>query len=209
MPDVRFSKLEDFVDAFLSSYPSEKIPTIDTELQYHARGCYSVHSGVKYWNRKAEHSLMIAERFATIGSLTYGGSYPVEVLTRSWQNVLFNQFHDVLAGTSIESAYEDVRDSYGEACQRASEMTNFAVQRIANSVDTRGEGTRFVFVFNPLPWEVRSVVTTTQHVRRGVGSRVSFVDEKDKAVPSQDIAGQRIGHVDCAFLAEVPPLGYR
>jgi len=209
MPEVKFSRLEDFVDAFLSSYPYERIPLIEAELQHHARGCYSAHSGVKRWNRRAEHSLMIAERLATVGGLAYGASYPDEALRRSWQNVLFNQFHDVLAGTSIESAYEDVRDSYGEACQRASETINFVVQRIANSVDTRGEGTRFVFVFNPLPWKVSSIVTTTQHVRHGVGSKIAFVDENGEAVPSQDVPGQRIGHVDCAFLAELPPFGYR
>jgi hypothetical protein len=34
--------------------------------------------------------------------------YPVDY-KRAWKNVLFNQFHDILAGTSLEAAYEGVR----------------------------------------------------------------------------------------------------
>ena len=40
---------------------------------------------------------------------------PYPNLAQAWKSVLFNQFHDILAGTSLEIAYEDARNSYGEA----------------------------------------------------------------------------------------------
>ena len=38
-----------------------------------------------------------------------GQPYPND-FDRAWKSVLFNQFHDIMAGTSLEVAYDDVRD---------------------------------------------------------------------------------------------------
>ena len=34
------------------------------DLQHHAAGCYSAHSGIKQWQRRAEHAVLAAERWA-------------------------------------------------------------------------------------------------------------------------------------------------
>jgi alpha-mannosidase len=39
-----------------------RFPAVTGELQGHAPGCYSTHSGVKAWNRRAESLLSVAER---------------------------------------------------------------------------------------------------------------------------------------------------
>lgn len=48
-------------------------------------------------------------------------------LDRAWKNVLFSQFHDILAGTSIEPAYEEARDQRGEASAIAAKTLNVAI----------------------------------------------------------------------------------
>ena len=95
--------------------PRADIPTYTGDLQHHAVGCYSAHSGVKRWNRRAEHLLMAAERWSTVADRLGGPAYPAEQLARAWKLVLFNQFHDTLAGTAIAPAYDDARDQYGYA----------------------------------------------------------------------------------------------
>ena len=41
--------------------------------------------------------------------------FPREEIERAWKNVLLNQFHDVLPGTSIGCVYEDVHRLYEES----------------------------------------------------------------------------------------------
>jgi alpha-mannosidase len=54
-----------------------------------------------------------------VGSLHYGRAYPAEQFAEAWWKVLFCQFHDMMAGTSLYSDYQDVRDSVGYACEVA------------------------------------------------------------------------------------------
>src|ERR1041385_6243141 len=41
-----------------------QIPTVQSELQHHASGCYASHSGIKRWNRIAENRLLAAEKLS-------------------------------------------------------------------------------------------------------------------------------------------------
>jgi alpha-mannosidase len=53
-----------------------EIPVVRDELQHHAVGCYSVLSEIKALNRRAEYSLMAAERLSTLAYLIANLSYP-------------------------------------------------------------------------------------------------------------------------------------
>jgi alpha-mannosidase len=90
------------------------LPVVHDALQHHARGCYSAHSGIKQWNRRAENALLRAEKLATVAHWVVGQPYPAD-LSKAWKDVLFNQFHDILAGTCLEVAYQDAQHLYGEA----------------------------------------------------------------------------------------------
>lgn len=128
------------------------MPTVTGDLQYHAVGCYSALSSVKKLNRRAEQDILAAERTAVIDTLLCGTPYPAAELTQSWHDLLFTQFHDVLAGTSIESAYQDMEALLKHASTLAGRVTTTALARLAATIDTRGTGTPVV-VFNTLPWD--------------------------------------------------------
>ena len=64
-----------------------------------------------------------AEKWASVAAAVTGEPYPWRQLTEAWKLVLFNQFHDILAGTSIRSAYDDARDEYGRARSIAAESS--------------------------------------------------------------------------------------
>lgn len=161
LPELRFSTLESFFTAVEKSPGAVSLPVVRTELQHHARGCYSAHGEGKALNRRAERSLVQAETAAVIAQLAEGHPYPAAELAESWWKVLFCQFHDMMAGTSLYPDYQDVRDSVGYACDVAKATTVESLQTLARVVDTSTVTEGCVFAYNPLPWG--RVVTLEYH----------------------------------------------
>jgi alpha-mannosidase len=209
LPRLEPSSLRRFFDGLTSA--NGQYPTLRGELQHHSTGCYTTHSGVKRWNRRAENLLQRAEKWSAIADLLGAQPYPHEQLTEAWKLLLFNQFHDTLAGTSIEPAYDDARDQLGHASSVAANAFNAAVQSIARQIDIdQEEEMRPVVVFNPHPWPLRADVELEYTWTREQGHHV--VDDEGEAVPMQltrpltTMSGMRSRF---AFPVEVPPLGYR
>jgi alpha-mannosidase len=205
---LRPSSLRAFFDAVKGD---GSIPTVRGELQHHGPGCYTSHSGIKRWNRRAENLLLRAEKWSAIADSLGAQPYPHERLQEAWKLVLFNQFHDTLAGTSIAPAYEDARDQIGHACSLAANAFNAAVQSIARQIDVeREEDVRPVVVFNPHPWTLRTDAEIEYTWMRETGA--SVVDDEGNDVPMQrtrpltTMSGLR---ARLCFPVEVPPLGYR
>lgn len=206
-PRVEFSTLERYFAALELDHPKASLPIIADELQHHARGCYSAHAGIKQWMRQGEHALMNAERLAVLAEQKCALKYPKEALESAWKTLLFNQFHDILAGTSIESAYDDARDQLGAVRHTANTIINTAIQVMAQNMDTSAAGNSVV-VFNPLPWPVKQCVTPSPLVKRTLGDSIEVRDPAGKPVPYQEALGPHVGSRTVCFLAEVPALGY-
>lgn len=192
------------LDAFFAAVRPQLnlLPLVPDELQHHARGCYTAHAGVKRWNRRSEQLLLAAERVGVLAGLRLDHAYPHEEMRRAWRDVLFNQFHDILAGTSLPEAYDDARDSYGEACAIAARALHGSLQRLTSRIHTAGITTPVV-VANTLPWPVRLPV----EMERGPSA---ITETSGAQVPVQMIeptttAGQR----RCVFVADLPALGWR
>lgn len=116
------------------------LPVFTGELQHTARGCYAAHAEIKQLNRRAEEALLAAERLSAAASGWVAVPFPGPTIAAAWQDVLFNQFHDLLAGTAIREGYQDAREQMGRALFTAEETLNFAQQKIAARVDTRFRG---------------------------------------------------------------------
>ena len=151
LPELRFSTLHDFFAAVESSAAFSSLPVIKGELQHHARGCYSANGEGKILNRRAERGLTEAETISLMANRSAGHAYPGEEYAEAWWKVCFNQFHDMMAGTSLYSDYQDVRDSLGSACETAQTNTIEALEVMARRVDLSGVPESAVFLFNPLP----------------------------------------------------------
>lgn len=201
-PNVVFGTLEQFFEHVLAE--RSEFPVVRGDLQHHAVGCYTAHSGIKQLNRRAENALVTAEKACAIAGLDNGRAFPAAEFASAWQKVLFNQFHDILAGTSVDAAYEDARDSIGSAVATADYHMATALQSIACRVDTSGEGDPFV-VFNLHPHTVRCTVYFDEN---GRGLR----DGTGRDVPVQTAAEffERTWRRERrVFVDEIPPLGYR
>ena len=112
-----------------------EFPVLHDELQHHARGCYTAVSAIKWYNRRCEHALLTAEKLAALAYHLLGYNYPRQTFVRAWENTLFNQFHDILAGTSLESACEECYQDYEESLGLAEEVqeTADAARQAANA----------------------------------------------------------------------------
>ncbi len=207
------SSPREYVDGVLARGEEalDRVPERRDDLQHHAPGCYSAHSGIKAWQRRAQFALLTAERWAAVAAIHDGLAYPRQELERAWQQVLFNQFHDVLPGSAIEVAYDDARDQLGEAVAIAKRVTVLAHNTIARQVDVPfEEGTQPVVVFNQHPWPVSSDVTLHYgstpgpvHVVDAGGRVVLSQPTQSRATTNQTARGALV------FRADVPPLGYR
>jgi alpha-mannosidase len=188
-----------------------RLPVWRSDLQMHAPGCYSAHSGIKMWQRRAQAAILSAERWAAVGSTLLDLDQPRADLTRAWQQILFNQFHDVLPGSAIESAYDDARDQLGEAVSIAKRIICRTQNVIARQVDIPLEpDTQPVLVFNPHPWEVTAQVELQYGAQP---SGVEVVDAGGEPVISQAIPSAAttddVARGATVFEAVVPALGYR
>ncbi|HWI66087.1 MAG TPA: glycoside hydrolase family 38 C-terminal domain-containing protein [Symbiobacteriaceae bacterium] len=186
------------------------IPVVHDDLQYHAVGCYAVHSGIKKWNRQGENLLLTAEKFSALAERISGQPYPLADLTRGWKNVLFNQFHDIMGGTSLEPAYDDARDMHGEAMSAGARALNHAIQSLSWRIKIdQVEGMRPVVVFNPHAWPVRACIELE-------GSKLEetyvLVDDQGRQIPWQGVrslATVSSWRRRLCFVADLPPMGYR
>lgn len=205
-PRAYFDEMLARGEAFLDALPVRR-----DDLQHHAPGCYSAHSGIKAWQRKAQHTLLSAERWAAVSALQHGIAYPREQLEHAWKQVLFNQFHDILPGSAIESSYDDARDQLGEAIAIGKRLITRAHNVIARRVAIPyQEATQPVLVFNPHAWAVSTDVEMQYSVQP---TGVHLVDEHGAQVvaqPTQATAttGDK-GRGAVVFRAEVPAFGYR
>ncbi|HET9457713.1 MAG TPA: glycoside hydrolase family 38 C-terminal domain-containing protein [Candidatus Limnocylindrales bacterium] len=208
MPHLRHSTPARFFDAIRAG--RRRIPVHRGDLQHHAVGCYSAHSGIKRWMRRAENELAAAETWSTIARAVADRTYPRDELGRAWKQVLFNQFHDTFGGTAIEPAYRDARDQLGEASSIANRARNVAIQSLARLIDLPADA-RYapIVVFNPHPWPVHSVVELEYG---GLKPTDGLRDETGESVvlqPVRSYATVSAWRSRLAFEADLPPLGYR
>ncbi|MBE5767916.1 MAG: alpha-mannosidase [Clostridiales bacterium] len=194
-------------DRFFDTLDADTLPVVKGELFHHASGCYSAHSGVKKWNRLAENGLLAAEKWNVLSGELFGRKYPAEKLTQAWKRTLFNQFHDILAGTSSAVAYEDARNHIGEALSIAQETANSAMQTLSWRINVPFEEDTFpLVVFNPHAFDARIRVDMdhTQLPR-------PLFDMDGNCIPCQHGVGNvpSEGRVTLLFETDVPAMGYR
>ncbi len=145
----------------LSPSPPPPFPTWEDELylEFH-RGCYTTHGDQKRWNRHCEGLLYQAELFAAWATLSCEVSYPKNELESAWKKVLFNQFHDILPGTSISPVYTDVLPTWQEVERVGGSILQQSLNAIASQTSLPTPPQREaqpIVIFNSLNW-VRSQV---------------------------------------------------
>jgi len=143
MPELVCSTMGAYCSAALKE--GVPIPVFSGELNTVFEGCYTTHADIKRLNRQGENLLLTAEALGALAGTDERGS-----VASAWQRVLFNQFHDLLDGSSIAPAYADcARQHEKEVRTVAEKAIETAADALAARADTRGDGLPVV-VINPI-----------------------------------------------------------
>ncbi|MFP4120591.1 MAG: alpha-mannosidase [Coleofasciculus sp.] len=130
-------------------------------LELH-RGCYTTHADQKHWNRRCEGLLYQAELLASLATLITNKNYPQSQLETAWKNVLFNQFHDILPGTSIPEVFIEANQTW----QKTETITQTIIAESLNAIASQitlpsppHPNAQPLIIFNPLNWQRSELIT--------------------------------------------------
>ncbi len=94
------------------------------------RGTYTSQAALKQGNRRCEEMLHDVEFLASLAVLNAEVPYPHSQLTDLWQQVLTNQFHDILPGSSINEVNVEANQTYQSVLSQAGWLRDQALSSL-------------------------------------------------------------------------------
>jgi len=202
----------------LSDPPAGKLslPVWNDELylEFH-RGTYTTQATLKRNIRTSEEELLNAEKYSSLAWLQ-GSAYPQSQLNEAWKKLLFNEFHDIAAGSGIGVVYKDAQRDFDMVHAAAGEAQRTALSALLEEVNTlppagsKGTGNdASVVVVNSLGWPQNGGVEVNVELPHAA-SAVSVEDADGHPLHSQ-ILEHATGSSRFRILAEVsdvPAVGY-
>lgn len=187
------------------------IPTWKDELylEYH-RGTYTTQALEKRNLREGEEQMLNAEKTASLAWLA-GDMYPAGQLNEAWKKVLFNEFHDLAAGSGVATIYRDAAKDFQQVRWSTGQIESGALHTIIRSIDTRVPAGVPVVVFNLLSWERSGPVKIQVQMPSASSAGITVLDEKGRVVPSEILAHDDKTHTYqlMVYPSAVPSMGYK
>jgi len=141
-----------------------ELPVYVGELYYQAhRGTYTTQARTKRGNRLCELALREAELWGGVAGVLKGYRYPAAELEGLWKDVLLNQFHDIIPGSSIERVYREAEALHASVLKRVGVLQ----AKARASLVARRQGA--VTVFNSLSWRRTALVQLPRGWRGATG----------------------------------------
>lgn len=193
-PDTYFSQVRN---------SGVSLPEYTGELQHHAIGCYSLMAEVKRMNSTAEALLGQLEKLNVIFRDKLSLGYDTSWYEKQWKKVLLNQFHDIMGGCCIQSAYDRVFSRFGSVIDSVRDEINLATQRLGSRLNTSDGDLRLLAV-NTNSYPVEDVVEFNALAD-------AVLDENGKEIPMQLSKGAENGTL-CSYRTRlkinIPAFGY-
>ncbi len=146
-------------------------------LEMH-RGTLTSIAQIKRGNRKHEFAMRDAEFLGTLAKLQ-GTDYPADELLALWKELLINQFHDILPGSSIAEVNDEAIRSFADCIERTEDLSGKALRAIAGP---KPRSPKNLMVVNTLSWD-----RAGELVLSGV---------PDGLVPADDVVSQCVTDID-------------
>lgn len=150
-PKVKHEFVSDFLHRLgekVDNNPETPVWSGELYLEFH-RGTYTTIAKNKKNNRYCEFLYADAELMSVLAKELFGTSFPKEKLHKGWEEILSNQFHDVIPGSSIKEVYDQCDIDYKWVISDGEEILNSAKERIASALDKK----HGYVVFNPHSFE--------------------------------------------------------
>jgi alpha-mannosidase len=150
-PKVTIEAPSRFFAAALADQPNAPVWSGELYLELH-RGTTTSQVEIKQGNRRCENLLREAELWSTAAMVAGRLPYPYDELDEIWRDVLLNQFHDILPGSSIAMVNDEAVATYAKSALRLEDIVGEAISALC------GHGT-VPIAFNAAP-----------HSRQGVAA---------------------------------------
>lgn len=125
-PKVIFGRGDDFFEHIKDQ--SKNLPVWHGELYFERhRGTMTSQARTKRGNRKCEQLLTALE---FLQSALPVENYPAMELDSIWKNILLNQFHDILPGSSIHMVYTTAEEDYRRILQQCDDIMRKAAAKL-------------------------------------------------------------------------------
>jgi alpha-mannosidase len=178
--------------------------------------CCSSRIWIKKNLRKYENWLLSFERFLTalkILNPAYHTSQYISELKDMWDKVLFLGFHDVVPGTGMDSAYDDVKEYIGFLRTKLSYLHPKILTTLVDE-DSNEDDYGDIAVFNPLSWDVSNWVEVDLNFNEGaigkIGGLICGEEEIDvEVIRFTRYEDESLRYARIGFIANVPAMGYK
>lgn len=138
------------------------------ELYYSAhRGTYTTQAKTKKFNRQSEFALRDAELWSAL--LNKNTKPETDLL---WKTTLFNQFHDIIPGTSLTEVHKQTEKDLTGVIDKSREIVDSACIGI---VDNNND---YITVFNSLSWERKAVIEVPKGYTSIEGGKTQKIGDK-------------------------------
>jgi alpha-mannosidase len=192
------------LDELLAKYPAPRtvMKTLPDDFTVRMPWGYC---GNEIWNtsRKAEMQVLTAERLAAL-ELINGGKDREPELTRSWQNLLLAQHHDV----QIVGLLPDARKLLTASLKGSTEVIDSSLSFFASEME--GKGIKQITIFNPHSWPRNRWIKVSLALSRG-DARGFVIQNGENVLPYRVLqvnksSDQSILEGEIIFKADLPPL---
>ena len=166
-------------------------------LEYH-RGTYTSMARNKRDNRICENLYTSAEKINSLAMLE-GKTYPYDSIRDSWENILLNQFHDIIPGSSIKEVYDVTAEEYAKLIENGNSLVHDGIEYLTSKISLKD---RSVVVLNTLGFERDDIAKF--EVPEDI-KNIAVIDED-----REEIVCQRIENNQAIFIAKgIPANGYK
>jgi len=177
-------------------------------LEFH-RGVFTTQANHKRNMRESEEWLLNAEKYSSLAWLRRD-AYPGGRFNEAWKKVLFNQFHDLAAGSGIGIIYQDAQRDYAVVHSIANDATSNALRTLSAEINTRTIAGTPIVVWNPLAWKRTDLVSFSVQLPDKSDSGISVLDSHGKPLVAQVLSGNAATDIYQVLVKSeaVPSLGY-
>lgn len=154
--NVRHNQMGDVYQMYKKFFPRWATWNDEWFLDDH-RGTYSSWTLVKRGNRYSENKMESVEKLAAIAAVLGSGA-DRQAYEKCWKTILYNQFHDILPGSSIPEVYVDYEQDLEEINNFFEVQIEKLSKTIISGVDIGENSGIPIVIFNPLSWDREDVI---------------------------------------------------
>jgi alpha-mannosidase len=202
-------------DAYFEELGSRRpsLPRWAKDINPWAVGCYTSMARVKQGHRQLENDLLTAEKMVTSAWSQGLLRYPQDELRQAAEDLAFIEFHDILPGSAIRAGEEAAVRQIDHGLEILARLKARAFFALTSGEPKAAPGTMPIFVYNPHPFPIQTVVDCEFEPWEPNYARTSFWNPRVSAggmdIPSQ--VEEEVSNLSLewrkrvVFEAELPP----